>query len=166
MAAFFQDLRITSPAFRQGCPIPVQYTGFGADISPAFQISGLCQEAVSLAVIMDDLDIPLVPAYCHWLIWNIPCTEELPEHIPHGSPVLVRAVQGMAYGQHRYRGPKPPLFVRTPHRYVFRFYALDCFLDLGAQSNRPALVNAMTGHVLQKAVLWARTNADLSHWNI
>lgn len=153
MAAAFQDLLITSPAFQQGRPIPQQYTGFGADISPAFQISGLCQEAVSLAVIMDDLDIPLIPAYCHWLIWNIPRREELPEQIPHGFPVLGRAVQGVAYGQHRYRGPKPPFFVRTPHRYVFRFYALDCFLDLDAESSCRALMNAMKGHILQKGCI-------------
>lgn len=150
MAAVFPNLQITSPAFRQGCPIPKQYTGFGADISPAFHISGLCQEAVSVAVIMDDLDIPLIPAYCHWLIWNIPRREELPEQIPHGFPVLGRGIQGVAYGRHRYRGPKPPFFVRTPHRYLFRFYALDCFLDLDAESGRRALVRAMRGHVLQK----------------
>lgn len=113
-----KTLVITSPAFRQGGPIPKRHTGFGEDVSPAFRLSGLCPEAVSLEVILDDLDIPLIPAYPHWLIWDIPPTEEIPEHIPCGALGPGGAVQGVAYGRNCYRGPRPPFFVRTPHRYL------------------------------------------------
>lgn len=138
-----KTLVITSPAFRQGGPIPKRHTGFGEDVSPAFRLSGLCPEAVSLAVILDDLDIPLIPAYPHWLIWDIPPTEEIPEHIPCGALGPGGAVQGVAYGRNCYRGPRPPFFVRTPHRYIFRFYALDCRLGLAAAAGRRTLLRAM-----------------------
>lgn len=148
-----QPLAITSPAFRQGGPIPKRHTGFGADVSPALHLSGLCPEAVSLAVILDDLDIPLLPAYPHWLIWNLPPAAEIPEQIPDGASVLGGAVQGTAYGRNCYRGPKPPFFILTPHRYIFRVYALDCRLELDATAVRRTLIRAMDGHILQQGSL-------------
>ncbi|MDO4315665.1 MAG: YbhB/YbcL family Raf kinase inhibitor-like protein [Oscillospiraceae bacterium] len=63
------------------------------------------------------------------------------------------AAQGTAYGRNRYRGPKPPFFVLTPHRYVFRFYALDCRLELDGAAGRRTLVRAMDGHILQQGSL-------------
>lgn len=148
-------LRLTSPVFGEGRPIPRRHSGFGEDLSPALMLSGLCPETVSLALILEDLDVPFCKAYCHWLIWNLPPMAEIPEGIPHGSPVLSlgNAVQGVGYGSHRYRGPCPPPFSRSPHRYVFRAYALDCRLDLPPSARRRALAGAMSGHILQEASL-------------
>lgn len=66
-------LKVTSNAFKDGQYMPVDYTGFGKDMSPDFRLHNLSKKAVSIAIIMDDLDIPFLPAYNHWLIWNIPC---------------------------------------------------------------------------------------------
>lgn len=87
---------------------------------------------------MDSLDIPLIKTYNHWLIWNIPKTERIAENIPYGSVVssLDNAIQGSGYGAHRYRGPKQPVFIRNTHRYLFHFYALDCFLNLDVLQKR------------------------------
>ncbi len=145
-----KTLNVTSPAFSSGEWIPKIHTGDGEDISPALQLQGLCRDAVSLAVILDDLDIPLIPNYSHWLLWNLPPMEEIPANIPYGPSTLRGAVQGRAYGKNRYRGPYPPAFLKKPHRYVFRVYVLDCFLQLDASARRKALVKAMQGHILQE----------------
>lgn len=149
------SLTLTSPSFAEGGPIPRRHTGFGEDLSPALCLSGLSPEAISLVVTMDDLDVPFTKIYSHWLIWNLPPQAELPEGIPHGPvlPELGGAAQGVGYGKHGYRGPYPPPFLRTPHRYVFHVYALDCRLELSPEEKRRALLPAMKGHILQEASL-------------
>lgn len=132
--------------------MPKKHTGFGEDVSPAFQLLNLASETVSIAIIMDDLDIPMIKAFNHWLIWNIPNSETIPENIPYGSvvPLLGNAKQGVGYGHHCYRGPKQPVFIRTMHRYIFRFYVLDCFLDLDSCAKKANLLEAMKGHIIQQ----------------
>lgn len=148
-----RTLKVTSPAFAAGGSIPPVYTGDGEDISPPLCLSGLCPETVSLAVVLDDLDIPFCRNYAHWLLWNLPPMEEIPAHIPHGSRTKYGAAQGIAYGKNRYRGPLPPSFLKKPHRYVFRVCALDCRLDLPAEAKRRDLMAAMRGHILQEGSL-------------
>lgn len=152
------ELKITSPSFDDGGSMPKKHTGFDVDISPAFHFLNLSDETVSLAVIMDDLDIPMIPAYNHWLIWNIKKTDRLPEDIPYGPavPSLGNAVQGTGYGVNRYRGPRQPFFVRNTHRYIFRFYALDCLLNLESKAKKQDLVAAMAGHIIQEGSITGR----------
>jgi len=147
-----KDMEIKSTSFINGGYIPKKHTGFDVDISPEFQLLNLSDDTISIAIIMDDLDIPLIQAFNHWLIWNIPKTEKIPENIPYGSTVssFHNAIQGIAYGVNRYRGPKQPVFVRSTHRYIFRFYALDCFLNLDSTSKKKDLLEAMYGHILQQ----------------
>jgi phosphatidylethanolamine-binding protein (PEBP) family uncharacterized protein len=84
---FMVELKVTSATFFDNEYIPKKYTGFGEDISPEFHLHNLSVKAVSIAIIMDDLDIPFIRALNHWLIWNIPRTDWIPENIPYGSPV-------------------------------------------------------------------------------
>lgn len=145
-------LAITSPSFEDFGRIPKKHTGFAEDSSPGFQISNLASQTVSLAIMMEDLDVPFLKGFPHWLIWNIPQMDAIPEGIPSGAQVasLGGARQGIAYGVHRYRGPKPPIFIRGPHRYRFYFYALDCFLELDNIARKKEMLQAMEGHVLQR----------------
>ena len=147
-----EDMEIKSPSFINNEYMPKRHTGFDVDISPEFQLLNISDDTISIAIIMDDLDIPLVQAYNHWIIWNIPKTEKIPENIPYGSlvPSLHNAMQGIAYGVNRYRGPKQPIFVRNTHRYIFNFYALDCFLNLESSAKKKDLLEAMSGHILQQ----------------
>jgi len=145
-----EKLTVTSPSFVDGGDIPREHTGFGKDISPAFDLQGLGKETVSVAIIMVDLDIPFMKEYPHWLIWNLPPDSHIPSDIPHGAKLQGGAVQGVAYGKNCYRGPKPPFFERKAHRYVFHIYALDCRLTLDGNANRKALLNAMHGHILRQ----------------
>ena len=91
-------LSVSSPVFASDGTIPLCCTGFGEDVSPPLHLSGLCKGAVSLAVTMVDLDIPLLREYPHWLIWNLSPTQEIPAAIPPGEslPELHDAAQGVA----------------------------------------------------------------------
>jgi Raf kinase inhibitor-like YbhB/YbcL family protein len=104
---------------------------------------------------MDDLDHP-IPAYNHWVIWNVPVMDVIPSNIPCGEAVesLSGAVQGRGYGKHRYRGPKPPF--NWSHRYQFSVFVLDCILDLPGRSGKKGLMKAMEGHILQRSSLVGR----------
>lgn len=146
---------VTSPAFENEAVIPIQYTGRGKDISPELRLSTISERGRSMAVIMDDLGHP-IPAYNHWVIWNIPVMPTIPEDIPYGAHVgdLGGAVQGRGYGRNRYRGPKPPF--NWSHRYRFHVYVLDCMLDLPETARKRDLLAAMQGHVLQDGSLIGR----------
>ena len=148
-------LTVTSTAFEDYGVIPDAYTGHGADISPPLAFSGLEENAVSIAIIMDDLDVPGTPNFTHWVIWNIPMVEQLPEGIPHGASVseLDGAVQGTAYGRNRYRGPMPPF---GTHRYQFHVFALDSSLDLDSSCGKLELLDAMEGHIMQYGTITGR----------
>lgn len=145
-------LRVESPSFYHQGFLPQTHTGYGEDISPAFRLIGVSGQAVSIAMMLVDLDVPFHKEYPHWLIWNIPKTDEIPENIPHGAqvPELGNACQGKAYGKNCYRGPKPPMFLPNPHRYMFHVFVLDCFLNLSASAKKSDLNKAMKGHILQQ----------------
>ena len=145
-------LTVTSPCFENEGLIPVDCTGYGADRSPELILNGLCQEAVSIAIVMNDMGHP-IPEYNHWVIWNIPPMSVIPGGIPHGENVeiLDHAVQGVGYGRNRYRGPKPPF--KWSHIYHYNVYVLDQFLTLSGKARRKDLMAAMRGHILQHAVL-------------
>lgn len=149
MDAGNKQLKITCPSFSEDGQIPKKHTGFGENISPEFLIEGLTENTASIAMIMDDLDVPVIGYLNHWLIWNLPAAVRIAESIPHGAETILGAKQGVAYGKHRYAGPKQPPFIKKSHRYRFTVYGLDCVLDLSADSSKDKLLNAMSGHVLQ-----------------
>lgn len=148
-------MKISSKSFENNELIPKKHTGFGEDLSPEFQISDVPEGTVSLAVIMDDLDVPWTKNYNHWIVWNIPNTEIIPEGLPKGTEISepIKACQGIGWGKNGYRGPKPPFFLKKAHRYVFYIYALDTELALPVKSKKKALLDAMKGHVLDRATL-------------
>lgn len=144
-------LKVCSGAFEDGGWIPARYTARQEDISPPFELEGLHPNAVTLAITLDDASHPIFPNYNHWVIWNIPMQTSIPEGVPHGKTLssFGGAVQGIAYGRNRYKGPKPPL--RSIHTYVFTIYVLDCTIHLSPSSKKQALLNQMEGHILQQA---------------
>lgn len=146
------ELIVNSPAFINEGLIPKEYTGYGLDISPEIHLKSIDERTKSIAIIMDDMGHP-IPAYNHWIIWNIPVMQIIPANIPHGKTVksLSGATQGRGYGKHRYRGPKPPF--NWSHRYQFNIYTLDCILGLSATSRKRNLLEAIDGHILQQAKL-------------
>ena len=146
-------LSLTSPAFSPNASIPSQYTCDGANTSPALTISGVPEEAKSLALLMDDPDVPkqLKPdgVFDHWVVFNIPTriTE-----IPADGSVGVAGVNGA--GRNAYTGPcPPPQYEPSEHRYFFRLYALDTELPLKTGASKQDVLHAMQGHILVQAEL-------------
>lgn len=146
-------LEVRCPSFSESGEIPKRHTGFGEDISPEILIDGLSDEIKSIAIIMDDLDIPMVKEYTHWIIWNLPVASRIAENIPYGAECKDGAKQGKAWGKHRYRGPKQPPFIKSAHRYRFTVYGLDCMLDLPPASGKADLKKAMSGHIVQSGAV-------------
>jgi len=137
-------LEIVCPGIENG-KFLIDHTGRGQDISPEFLIKNLSPDAQTLAVVLEDMS--LMKGFTHWVIWNLPAADRIPGAIPAGGTVLGGAVQGVAYGLHRYAGPKPPRRVR--HTYRFAVIALDCRLELSSGARKKALLQEADGHILQ-----------------
>lgn len=143
-------LEVRSSVFDDGGFIPKKYTARGENTSPSFELSGISEKAKTIAITMDDASHPIFPNYNHWLIWNIPVVNTIPEGINKGFEVseLEGARQGVGYGRNKYKGPKPPL--KVIHNYVFTFYVLDCELELTSKTRKEQFLSCAEGHILQK----------------
>ena len=151
-------LEMTSPSFKNGESIPSQYTCEGhRNTNPPLEITGAPAKAVSLAILMDDPDVPkaLKPdgVFDHFVLYNIlPTTGVIPEtNDPRQYPGTVGA---NGAGQKQYTGPCPPKeYEPSEHRYVFRVYALDTMLNLQEGATKTDVLQAMEGHILEWAEL-------------
>jgi Raf kinase inhibitor-like YbhB/YbcL family protein len=151
-------IELTSTAFEQGEPIPVKYTGEGADVSPPISWSGLPEGTQELALICDDPDAPTAEPWVHWVIYKIPATMAgLPEGLERRPRLKEPA--GLLQGKNSwpaqnvgYRGPMPPPGHGT-HRYFFKLYALEAKLVISAGVEKGALLEEIKGHVLEEGQL-------------
>ena len=148
-------LRLTSPSFAHGAPIPARHTCEGAGSSPPLSWSDAPAGTQSFALIVDDPDAPgpraPAAAWVHWLAYDIASVvAALPEGAaPDRLPAGTR--QGTnSWKMVGYRGPCPP---DGRHRYFHKLYALDIVLPDLAQPDKAALERAMSGHVLAQATL-------------
>ena len=131
-------LNIQSKAFADNAMIPKKYSCDGINVNPPLEISFIPNEAVCLAIIMEDPDAP-INIWSHWIAWNIPVTHHIIEDMQHG-------INGLNdFNKNFYCGPCPMTGV---HQYVFRIFALDALLELKANSRKYDLEKAMSGHVL------------------
>lgn len=148
-------LTITSPAFSHNTHIPALYTCDGGNISPPLEWTGVPEAAKSLVLIIDDPDAPDPAApkrvWVHWLIYNIPVgvtglAEGIaPSALPKGTLAGRTDSKTTVYG-----GPCPPIGC---HRYFHKLYALDTVLPNLQIPKKPALLQAMEGHILASAEL-------------
>jgi Raf kinase inhibitor-like YbhB/YbcL family protein len=138
-------MKLTSPIFVDGQPIPADYSCKGEGLRPQLIISGVPKEAVSLALTMDDPDAPM-GTFHHWLVWNISVgTTEIGSSIPTGS------IEGTnSAGRVGYVPPCPP---SGTHRYIYSLYTLNSTLNLPAASDSDTLQSAMKSHILEKVTL-------------
>ena len=66
---------------------PLESTGRGKDISPAFELENLSPVAKTIAITLEDIKHPLFKNFTHWVIWNIPASKNIIGAIPHGKNV-------------------------------------------------------------------------------
>ena len=148
------NLIIKCSDLKENEKFPINYTGYGKNISPEFIIENLSPDAKSYIITLEDLNHP-IKNFTHWIIWNIPATPKIPGNIPKGKTVssLNNAVQGIAYGYHKYSGPKPPS--GKTHKYCFTIYALDNYLTLSSFSTKNKVLSKAKNHILQKGTLYS-----------
>lgn len=142
-------MRIFTPAFGEGGPIPAKYTCDGDNVSPPLEWADVPANTRALALIMDDPDAPS-GLFLHWLLYDIPETENgLTEGVGIENAIVGGGTQGRnGWGKVAYGGPCPP---SGTHRYYLRLYALDGPLGLPAGASRSDVEEAMRGHVLAEA---------------
>jgi Raf kinase inhibitor-like YbhB/YbcL family protein len=103
-------------------------------------------------LIADDPDAP-VGTWTHWVLFDLPAhATALPEGITKVDEVSGCGRQGRNdFRKIGYGGLCPP--PGKPHRYFFKFYALDKMLNLKPGANKQDVEQAMQGHILAKAEL-------------
>jgi len=152
------DFKLTSSAFEDGGEIPRECGYKNGNEEPPLLISGIPDEAKSLALIMDDPDAmeAVGKVWVHWVVWHI---------IPDENDSIIGTRhdkiedlcmesnynEGMTdFGEVGYGGPAPP---DKRHTYVFKLYALDSELDIPFKSTKADVEKAMEGHILEQATL-------------
>lgn len=150
---------LASPAFSDDGKIPAKYACDGENVSPPLTISGVPEGTKSLALIMDDPDIPQevktargIDVFDHWTLYAIPAdAKEIPE-----AAVLGRAGLNGA-GKAAYTGPCPPReYEPREHRYFFTLYALSDVPSFDAPPTKAQLKAAMANITLATAQLMGR----------
>jgi Raf kinase inhibitor-like YbhB/YbcL family protein len=148
-------LRLTSASFEHEKEIPTKHTCEGPDKSPPLAWTGVPQGTKSLALIVDDPDAPDPKApkmtWVHWVLFGIaPTVSGLAEGVT-SADLPVGAREGINdWKTPGYRGPCPPI---GRHRYFHKLYALDTVPTLPGKPDKPALEQAIKGHVLEQATL-------------
>lgn len=128
------SITVTSPAFREGAPIPVRFVckqAGGQGKTPPLRWS-VAPGVGAQALVVDDPDAPS-GAYVHWVLFNIDATanEILEGVVPPHSEQSLNTGGGTGYAP-----PCPPK--GEQHRYRFTVYALSSKVPLpnGAKLNQ------------------------------
>ncbi|MCO4754119.1 MAG: YbhB/YbcL family Raf kinase inhibitor-like protein [Bacteriovoracaceae bacterium] len=146
-------MKLYSPAFKDCEVMPVKYTCEGENISPPLRWKDLPKGTKTLALVVEDPDAPDPKApkttWDHWVVYNVPSDiNELREDygdLPVGSHQGINSWKKIGYG-----GPCPPI---GKHRYIFKMYALDDYLEDLGKPSKLRLLKAIEGHVLAQAQL-------------
>src|SRR2546423_8256086 len=140
------SIKLTSTAFKDGEPMPRQYTCDGVNVSPPLEWSGVPKSAKVIAIIADDPDAPS-GTWVHWVLYNLPAENiGMVENLPATENLKAGGFQGKNdFEKIGYGGPCPP---SGTHRYFFKIYALDSELPLKASATKADVEKAISGHVL------------------
>jgi Raf kinase inhibitor-like YbhB/YbcL family protein len=151
-----ETLRLSSQAFAEGAPIPVEHAGKrigGREISPALSWSPAPEGTEELLLVIEDIDVPMGKPFVHLSALIDPTVTTLAAGAlnPATAPAGVRLLKStMGRG---YIGPSP-IKGHGPHRYVFQLFALPSPAPGNAGSAGPrALLSAVRGPALARARL-------------
>ena len=138
-------MKLFSPAFKDGEPIPFEYSRAGKNIPPPLTFKNVPKNTKSLALIIEDPDGPLIK-FTHWTIWNIP---------PNITDIQKKEDNIYTQGKNSLRkqgyiGPFPPF---GEHNYFFTLNALDTLLELQPGAPKKTQEKLMSGHIIAKAQL-------------
>lgn len=158
-------MALTATAWPDGGDIPLKYTQATPDVadyplgvSPELTWTNTPAGTASFVLLFHDPDVArdrTTEDQLHWLLWNIPgSATRLPENLPAGDPLPDGTRQTSVSGT-LYRGPGAGA-AGPRHHYTFELFALDTRLDVQPAATpaetRAAVMRAMNGHILGKAV--------------
>jgi Raf kinase inhibitor-like YbhB/YbcL family protein len=147
-------------AFDDGGILAAKYThAVENPVSPRLEWTNVPENTVTFALIVHDLDVSVQKTpedALHWLAFNIPGTARgLAEGVPATAQLPDGTIQSKVLrGMVGFIGPGAP--AGPYHHYTFEIYALDTKLDLTSDATRADVLKAMDGHILAKAVTFAR----------
>jgi Raf kinase inhibitor-like YbhB/YbcL family protein len=143
-------LRIHSPAFADGAPIPDKYTRSGRNFSPPLEWTGTPEGTRSFVLLIEDPDAPS-GTFRHWAVYDIPGDKiGLDENAD-----VSKFRQGVNdFGNEGYDGPQPPPG-HGVHHYHFRLAALDTDRLEGVQGKvkAAAVWDKAQAHKIEEAEL-------------
>ncbi|MFY9292314.1 MAG: YbhB/YbcL family Raf kinase inhibitor-like protein [Methylorubrum rhodinum] len=148
-------LRVTSPAFTDGAPIPARHTADGEGVSPPLAVAGVPPEAAALVLFVEDPDAPSLHPFVHLIAWNLPPRDQDFAEGAFASPAGEGARHDLGRNSFLKDGwlPPDPPTGHGPHRYLFQAFALARAPDLSASPGRSALRDALDGNVIAKGWL-------------
>jgi Raf kinase inhibitor-like YbhB/YbcL family protein len=143
-------IALSSPSFAEGAMMPQRCaaSGVGHNLSPALRWDSVPRNAVHLAVILQDPDVPLPRPVTHLVAYGLdPGAGGVPEGAFNaGNDGAFHFGRG-SFGRIGYQGPRP-VAGHGPHRYVFQMFALGKPLSFDSPPDLSALAAAMAGSVL------------------
>jgi len=144
---------ITSTAFKHNERVPDKFTCKGQNVSPYLEWSNAPADTKSFVLIMDDPDAPVDIApphgiWDHWIIYNIPISIT---KLQEGQIDSNIKILNNSWKEKKYGGPCPP--TGKPHRYFFKLYALNDYLELDENVSKQDLVLALQKHLLAETEL-------------
>jgi Raf kinase inhibitor-like YbhB/YbcL family protein len=145
--ATLSKLNLISDAFKNGQPIPSQYTCDGADKTPVLRWGAPPGGTKSFALVIDDPDAPS-GTFRHWGVFDIPASARA---IGDGKRMGTEVIND--FGKQGYGGPCPPKG-HGPHHYHFKLFALDTDkLGLSTTAKIADIENAARQHAIAEGEL-------------
>jgi len=154
------QIRIESPAFLPDGVLPARFTIDGPGVSPPLSWSELPSGTHSIALLVEDADIPWYRPLTHLIVYDIsPDAHGLSEGaIP--SKLKGQGEHGLRVGRNGlgrwgWLPPSPPPG-HGPHRYAFQVFALDKRPEFDWPPGRKFFLQAIRRHVLAHGTLIGR----------
>jgi len=142
-AAGLPALRLASPWFENGGPLPRRVSADGDGQPPPLVWSEPPAETREFVLIVEDPDAPKYEPFVHWLVYTI------------SSEARGLDAEGATHAREGLNSRLEPGFTPAapppgdgPHRYHFQLFALDQPLALEKGEDKSKVLQYMEGHVI------------------
>ena len=144
-------LTISGQGMTPGGRFPLDHTCYRSNHSPGLSWANAPRNTRSYVILIEKINEG-GPHDLHWSLYNVATSlTSIPQHIPVGAKIDGVGLQGLNHiGDSGYTGP---CLSRGLHKFQIRVFALDRMLDLPGGASRADLVRAMSGHIVEMAVL-------------
>ena len=150
-------IRVSSPAFEDGKPMPVRFTGDGEGIAPPLRWENLPDGTRSIVLLVEDADVPSFRPLTHLIVHSIPPKKA--GFAEGETPFRLRGFSAEGWGCGRnalgrpgWTPPNPPPG-HGPHRYAFQVFALSAVPDYPYPPGRSLLLRTIRPHLLSQGRL-------------